>query len=365
MPRSFRDHRRSSTVSTGQGTRNGAGSSVAGGRATRSSTSVPDEVYGSRSDSCGPRHPPFAPSQSLRPFPRSAQRTRWRPCVGRPRLDVNQSAALANGCGSPPAPRKTAAELHREGKFRRVEPFPIEGRRLPNSEPFPLAVSHLVEAIRIGYLKKGKRRNGPYKCSPAWKPSVSGRFAQTVADVIHSRFASLNPLSPTRPAQLILPICLIGRTFWRPLGFSPAPRVSANSVRETAKLPWLGCETRAHVPPSIARLSAEIGFCEIVLMTTAIPPERKMGADHKRDSSKLFRQARQLPFHVPHRSSQQVRLMLDRCLSSGQGLRPGGLFPRQAEAMACSATGPRGKRHPHPIPCTEDSMEMAALAFWD
>lgn len=68
--------------------------------------------------------------------------------------------------------------------------------------------------------------------------------------------------------------------------------------------------------------------------------------------------SRQLPFHVPHRSSQQAAYV-GQVLSSGS-LRPGGVFSRQAEAWLVQHTGAGQVILTHS--CT-GAMEMAALAL--
>lgn len=68
--------------------------------------------------------------------------------------------------------------------------------------------------------------------------------------------------------------------------------------------------------------------------------------------------SRQLPFHVPHRSSQQAAY-IGQVLSSGS-LRPGGAFSRKAEAWLVQHTGAGQAILTHS--CT-GAMEMAALAL--
>jgi len=68
--------------------------------------------------------------------------------------------------------------------------------------------------------------------------------------------------------------------------------------------------------------------------------------------------SRQLPFHVPHRSSQQSAYV-GQVLSSGS-LRPGRAFSRQAEAWLVQQTGAGQAILTHS--CT-GAMEMAALAL--
>lgn len=68
--------------------------------------------------------------------------------------------------------------------------------------------------------------------------------------------------------------------------------------------------------------------------------------------------SRQLPFHVPHRSSQQAAYV-GQVLSSGS-LRPGGIFSRKVEAWLVQHTGAGQAIPTHS--CT-GAMEMAALAL--